>query len=72
MWPIVNDRLTWSLGLSVTVVSPAKTTEPIEMPFALWAQMGRGIMYQMRIQIHPWEGAILGERSGPLKSIGTV
>jgi len=30
-----------SVGLSVTVVSPAKTVEPIEMPFGLsigWAQ----------------------------------
>jgi len=26
--------------LSVTVVSPAKTAEPIEMLFGLWAQVG--------------------------------
>jgi len=26
--------------LSVTLVSPAKTTSPIEMPFGLWARMG--------------------------------
>ena len=31
-----------SLCLSVTVVSPAKTAEPIEMPFGLWARMGGG------------------------------
>jgi len=29
-----------SVGLSVTLVSPAKTAEPIEMPFGLWAWMG--------------------------------
>jgi len=39
MRPIVTDRLAWSVGLSVgqsiTVVSPAKTAQPIEMPFGL-------------------------------------
>jgi len=37
-------RVAWSVdlsvGLSVTIVSPAKMSEPIEMPFGLWAQMG--------------------------------
>jgi len=36
-----TDRVAWSVGWSVTVVSPAKTAEPIEMPFGLclgWAQ----------------------------------
>ena len=44
MRPIVTDRVAWSVGLSVclsvTLVSPAKTAEPIEMPFGLWARMG--------------------------------
>jgi len=43
MWPIVTDRVAWSVGLfvglSVTLVSPAKTVEPIEMPFALWGRV---------------------------------
>jgi len=30
-----------SVCLSITVVSPAKAAEPIEMPFGLWAGMGR-------------------------------
>jgi len=30
-----------SVCLSITVVSPAKVAEPIEMPFGLWAGMGR-------------------------------
>ena len=30
-----------SVGLSVTLVSPAKTAAPIDMPFGLWARMGR-------------------------------
>jgi len=29
-----------SVGLSVTVVSSAKTAEPIEMPFGFWVRMG--------------------------------
>jgi len=29
-----------SVGLSVTLVSPAKTAEPIEITFGLWARMG--------------------------------
>ena len=39
MRPIVTDRVAWSVGrsvgLSVTLVSPAKTAAPIEMPFGL-------------------------------------
>jgi len=30
---------------SVTVVSPAKTAEPIEMPFGLTTQVAQGAMY---------------------------
>ena len=44
MRPILTDRLAWSVGvsvgLSVTLVSPAKTAEPIEMQFRLRTQMG--------------------------------
>jgi len=29
-----------SVGPSVMIVSPAKTAEPIEMPFGLWARVG--------------------------------
>jgi len=39
--PSVVCRSVWlSVCLSVTVVSLAKTAEPIEMPFGLWAQVG--------------------------------
>jgi len=41
MRPIVTDGVAWSVGLSVTLVSPAKTAAPIEIPFGLWARMGR-------------------------------
>jgi len=51
MRPVVTDRVAWSVGLSVclsclsvglsvTLVSPAKTAEPIEMPFGLWTLVG--------------------------------
>jgi len=44
MQPIVTDGEAWfgrrSVGLSVTIVSPAKTAELIEMPFGLWTQVG--------------------------------
>ena len=45
MRPIVTDRIAWSVsrsvGLTVTLVSPAKTAALIEMPFGLWVRMGR-------------------------------
>ena len=41
MPPVVTDRVAGSVGLSVgLLLSPAKTAEPIEMPFELWARMG--------------------------------
>jgi len=45
MRPIVTNRVSWSVGLSVwsvTVVSPAKTAQPIETPFGVRTRMGRG------------------------------
>jgi len=39
MRPTVTNQVVWSVGLSVTLVSPAKTAEPIEMLFGLWAQL---------------------------------
>ena len=44
MRSIVRDRVAWSVcrsvGLSVTLVNPAKTAEPIEMPFGLRTLLG--------------------------------
>jgi len=39
---IVTDRVAWSVGRSVTLVSPAKTAEPIKMPFGLRTRVGPG------------------------------
>ena len=38
MRPTVTDRVVWS----VTLASPAKTAEPIEMPFGLRTWVGPG------------------------------
>ena len=44
MRPIVTDPVAWSVslsvGLSVTLVSPAKTAAPIEMSFGLRSWVG--------------------------------
>jgi len=39
MRPIVTNGVTWSVCRPVTIVSPAKTTEPIEMLFDLWSSV---------------------------------
>jgi len=36
----VTDRVAWSVGRSVTLVSSGKTAEPIEMPFVLRIWVG--------------------------------
>jgi len=40
MQPIVTDRVALSIVQSVTLVSPAKTAEVIEIPFALRTRVG--------------------------------
>jgi len=40
MWPIVTNQAVWCVGQSVTLVSPAKTDEAIEMPFGLRTRIG--------------------------------
>jgi len=46
MWSIVTDRVAWSVGLSVglsvALMSPEKTTEWIEVPFGLSTQVCPG------------------------------
>jgi len=59
MWPIVTDQVAY---LSVTVVSPAKTAEPIDILFGLRIQMGPRNHELDGVQIAPSIRAILGER----------
>jgi len=44
MKPIATDGVAWSVCLSVrrsvTIVNPAKTAEPIEMPFGMRTPLG--------------------------------
>ena len=42
MRSIVTDRVAWSVGLSVTLVSRAETAAPIELPFGLRTWVGPG------------------------------
>jgi len=46
MQPILTDRVAWSVGLSVTLVTPAKTAAPIELPFWLrtWVAPGNHVL----------------------------
>jgi len=41
---VAKDGVAWyvdrSVCLSVMIVSPAKTAEPIEMPFGMWIKVG--------------------------------
>ena len=41
MWPIVTNRVVFSVSLSVTIVIRAKRAEPIEMPFGLRTPVGQ-------------------------------
>jgi len=71
MWSIVTDRVAWSVGpsvcLFVTLLNPAKTAEPIEMPFGLRTRVGPGNHALVGGPDPPCEGAILrGERGVPL------
>jgi len=36
----IATDVAWSVGLSLTIVSPAKTAEPVKMPFGLWTRVG--------------------------------
>jgi len=50
---------------SVTLVSPAKTAEPIEMLFRLWTRMGPGNHVLEGVQIPTRKGAILRGEGAP-------
>jgi len=67
MRSVVTDRVAWSVGLSVTLVSPAKTAEPIEMPFGLRTRVGPGNHVLDGGPGYPMErDSIEGGRGGPL------
>ena len=59
MRPVVTHQVAWSVGLSVTLVSPAEMAAPIEMPLELSTQMGPGKHVLDGGPDPAWEGAIL-------------
>ena len=65
----VND-CNWSLYLLVTFVSPAKTAEPIEMPYRRYTRAGprNYVLWRSRSLYGKWQ--FLGLFC-PLKSIGS-
>ena len=67
MRPIVTDRVAWSVGLSLTQVNPAKTAEPIEMPFGLWVRMVPKNHKLDGVQIPCGKGQFLGKEAPVLK-----
>jgi len=64
MRPILTDRVARSVGLSVTLVSPAKTAAPIELPFGLRTWVGPGNHVLDGGPDPPWEGANFWRRMG--------
>ena len=66
MPPIATHAVAWSVlsvCLSVTVVNPAKTAEPIGIPFCLWPRVGpSNHVSDGRSGSLPGDGAILGVR----------
>jgi len=64
MPPIVTDRL--AVFLSVTTVNPAKTAQPIEMPFGVWMRVGPRNHVLDGDRDPSWEGAILREKGQPI------
>jgi len=67
MLPVVTERVVWSVGRSLTVVSPAKTAEPIEMSFGLRSREGPSNHVLDWCSDDPMRGAVLGERGTRVK-----
>ena len=56
MQSVVTDEVAWSVCQFITILSAAKTAEPIEMPFGMWDQMGPMNHVLDGVQIPPCEG----------------
>ena len=68
---VVTDRVAWSVGrsvrLSVTLLSSAKTAEPIEMPFGLSSWVGPANHVLDGGPDPPWEWIIFGKGASHCK-----
>jgi len=58
MQPIATDGVEWSVCLSVTTMSAAKTAEPIEIPFGIITRLGPRNHVLEAVQIPTREGEI--------------
>ena len=67
---LLQDGVAWSVCLFVTLVSPAKQVEPIEMPFGCLMRVGPRNHALYMGSSSPREGAILGV-VGPMQIIGS-
>ena len=67
MWPLVTDRVAWSVDLSVTLVSPAKMAELIEAPFGLRIRLGPRNDMLDGVSIPHGKGQFLGGRMAHCK-----
>jgi len=47
MLSVATDGVAWYVGLSVAILSSAKTAEPIEMPFGHGLEWAQGSMYHI-------------------------
>jgi len=70
MWPIVTDWIVWSdsqsVGLSVTVVSPAVLAEPVELQLGCELSWAHVSMYYLRVQISHVNGQFWGEKEAAI------
>jgi len=65
MQPIVTDRVAWSVGQSITVLSPTIMTQPIEVPFGMRTRVSPRNHTLDGVQIAP-NMQFLGEQACPM------
>jgi len=56
MQPVIADRVAWSVGRSITLVSPAKMAEPLKMQFGFRTRVGSTNHVLDGGPDPPWEG----------------
>jgi len=70
MRPVITDGVVWSLCWTVCwcimIMSPAKTAEPIEMPFGMWTWVSPRYHVLDRGPVPPCEGQLWGEKVRPI------
>jgi len=59
MQPVVTDGVSWSVGLSATIMSRAKNAELIEVAFGVWIPVGPRKHVMDGGPNHPCTGALL-------------